>query len=98
MTNKTLLINILTSGLPGNFVRPLNRIIMSYRTQEILRMIIPGLYLIVMLLIIFLYRGGWDKIVIQEQNTIIEVMKGHRMWWYYFSPSWVLSWAMSLSV
>lgn len=49
---------------------------MSYRTQEILRMIIPGLYLIAMLLILFLYRGGWDKIMIQEQNTIIEVLKG----------------------
>ena len=49
---------------------------MSYRTQEILRMIIPGLYLIAMVLIMFLYRGGWDKIVIQEQNTIIEVLKG----------------------
>lgn len=49
---------------------------MSYRTQEILRMIIPGLYLIAMVLIIFLIGGGWDKIAIQEQNTIIEVLKG----------------------
>lgn len=49
---------------------------MSYRTQEILRMIIPGLYLIAMLLIVFLIGGGWNEIEIENRNTIIEVLKG----------------------
>lgn len=49
---------------------------MSYRMQEILRMIIPGLYLIAMLLIVFLIGGGWNEIVKENQNTIIEVLKG----------------------
>ena len=44
--------------------------------QEILRMIIPGLYLIAMLLIVFLIGGGWNEIVKENQNTIIEVLKG----------------------
>ena len=49
---------------------------MSYRTQEILRMIIPGLYLIAMVLILFFIGGGWGRIATPEQNTIIDVMKG----------------------
>lgn len=49
---------------------------MSYRTQEILRMIIPGLYLIAMMLILFLVGNGWNKIPTKEQNTIIDVLKG----------------------
>jgi hypothetical protein len=49
---------------------------MSYRTQEILRMIIPGLYLIAMLLIIFLAGGGWNEIDSNDQLTIIDVLKG----------------------
>ena len=49
---------------------------MSYRTQEILRMIIPGLYLIAMSLIIFLIGGGWNEINTENQRTIIEVLKG----------------------
>lgn len=49
---------------------------MSYRAQEILRMIIPGLYLIAMLLIILLIGGEWNKIDIGNQETIIEVLKG----------------------
>ena len=49
---------------------------MSYRTQEILRMIIPGLYLIAMLLIIFLVGGGWNRIESTDQTTIIDVLKG----------------------
>lgn len=50
--------------------------IMSYRTQEILRMIIPGLYLIAMLLIIFLAGGGWNEIDSNDRLTIIDVLKG----------------------
>ena len=49
---------------------------MSYRTQEILRMIIPGLYLIAMVLILFLIGGGWGRIATPEQNTIIDLLKG----------------------
>ena len=49
---------------------------MSYRTQEILRMIIPGLYLIAMVLILFLTGGGWGRIATLEQNTIIDLLKG----------------------
>ena len=49
---------------------------MSYRTQEILRMIIPGLYLIAMVLILFFIGGGWWRIATPEQNTIIDVLKG----------------------
>ena len=49
---------------------------MSYRTQEILRMIIPGLYLIAMLLILFLISGGWNEIQEKDQGTIIDVLKG----------------------
>lgn len=49
---------------------------MSYRTQEILRMIIPGLYLIAMLLIIFLIGGGWNEIAPNDQTTVIDVLKG----------------------
>ena len=49
---------------------------MSYRTQEILRMIIPGLYLIAMMLILFIVGGGWNKIATKDQNTIIDVLKG----------------------
>lgn len=50
--------------------------IMSYRTQEILRMIIPGLYLIAMLLILFLISGGWNEIQEKDQSTILDVLKG----------------------
>lgn len=50
--------------------------IMSYRIQEILRMIIPGLYLIAMLLILFLIGGGWNRISSTDQVTIIDVLKG----------------------
>lgn len=49
---------------------------MSYRTQEILRMIIPGLYLIAMLLILFLISGGWNDIQEKDQSAIIDVLKG----------------------
>lgn len=49
---------------------------MSYRTQEILRMIIPGLYLIAMLLILFLISGGWNEIKEKDQGSIIDVLKG----------------------
>ena len=49
---------------------------MSYRMQEILRMIIPGLYLIAMLLILFLISGGWNEIQEKDQSTILDVLKG----------------------
>ena len=49
---------------------------MSYRIQEILRMIIPGLYLIAMVLILFLIGGGWGRIATPGQNTIIDLLKG----------------------
>lgn len=49
---------------------------MSYRTQEILRMIIPGLYLIAMLLILLLIDGGWRWISVDNQKTIIDVLNG----------------------
>ena len=49
---------------------------MSYRTQEIIRMIIPGLYLIAMLMVIFLVGGGWNNIATKDQDTIIDVLKG----------------------
>lgn len=48
---------------------------MSYKTQEMLKMIIPGLYLIAMLLTVFLTGGGWNEIVKENQNSIIEVLK-----------------------
>ena len=43
---------------------------MSYRTQEILRMIIPGLYLIAMLLILLLIGGEWNVINDTDKKTI----------------------------
>ena len=49
---------------------------MSYRTQEILRMIIPGLYLIAMLLILLLIGGEWNVINDTNKKTIIDVLKG----------------------
>ena len=49
---------------------------MSYRTQEILRMIIPGLYLIAMLLILILIGGEWNVINDTDKKTIIDVLKG----------------------
>lgn len=49
---------------------------MSYRTQEILRMIIPGLYLIAMLLILIMIGGGWKDIQDNEMRVIIEELKG----------------------
>lgn len=49
---------------------------MSYRTQEILRMIIPGLYLIAMLLILILIGGEWNVINDADKETIIDVLKG----------------------
>ena len=49
---------------------------MSYRTQEILRMIIPGLYLIAMLLILLLIGGEWNVINDTDKKTIIDVLKG----------------------
>ena len=49
---------------------------MSYRTQEIIRMIIPGLYLIAMLLILLLIGGGWSEIQKNDMDTVIDVLKG----------------------
>lgn len=49
---------------------------MSYRIQEILRMIIPGVYLIAMLLILILIGGEWNVINDTDKNTIIDVLKG----------------------
>ena len=49
---------------------------MSYRTQEILRMIIPGLYLIAMLLILILIGGEWNVINDTDKKTIVDVLKG----------------------
>lgn len=49
---------------------------MSYRTQEILRMIIPGLYLIAMLLILFLISSDWNVINDSDKKTIIDILKG----------------------
>ena len=48
---------------------------MSYRIQEILRMIIPGLYLITMLLVQFLIGGGWGNIPEDERSFILDVLK-----------------------
>lgn len=49
---------------------------MAYRIQEILRMIIPGLYLLSMILILFLIGGGWNTMATKDQDTIIDVLKG----------------------
>ncbi len=49
---------------------------MSYRTQEILRMIIPGLYLFSMVLIIILIGGWWEKLLADDKKSIMDVLKG----------------------